>query len=460
MRITSPILRSAAAAALLLGLALPAAGAVDHRPFVEGPFSSGPEVTAKCLECHEQAATDLMKTTHWTWSSRQQINGKNVDRGKKNSINNYCVSIYANWQRCTSCHAGYGWADNSFDFTDPKRVDCLVCHDTTGTYQKAQAGAGMPVEQIDLLQVAQNVGKPGLVNCGTCHFYGGGGDAVKHGDLDSSMEYPDRKIDIHMATDGQALACQDCHKTENHLIKGHSMAVSPAGTDHISCTDCHGEAPHRESTINRHSAAVACQTCHIPTFAKQVPTKMSWDWASAGQDRPVEKDQHGMPGYSKAKGEVTWGKNMTPTYKWYNGEAGAYLLGDRMDPTRVTELSYPKGSIKDKKARIYPFKVHSGTQIYDKKHNYFITPQTFGKEGFWTTFDWKLAAENGMKASGLPFSGEYGFAPTIMYWRLNHMVAPKEQALGCLDCHGDNGRLNWRELGYKKDPMTGKSGRR
>ena len=59
-----------------------------------------------------------------------------------------------------------------------------------------------------------------------------------------------------------------------------------------------------------------------------------------------------------------------------------------------------------------------------------------------------------MKESGLPFSGEYGFAPTEMYWRIDHMVSPKEKALGCLDCHGDNGRMDWKKLGYKGDPMN------
>ena len=59
--------------------------------------------------------------------------------------------------------------------------------------------------------------------------------------------------------------------------------------------------------------------------------------------------------------------NVLPTYKWYNGQAGAYLLGDKMDPNKVTELNFPEGSIKDASAKIYPFKIHTGKQIYDKK---------------------------------------------------------------------------------------------
>lgn len=58
-----------------------------------------------------------------------------------------------------------------------------------------------------------------------------------------------------------------------------------------------------------------------------------------------------------------------------------------------------------------------------------------------------------MASTGLPYSGDYGFAETVMYWRINHMVAPKEQALSCLDCHGDSGRLDWQALGYKVDPL-------
>ncbi len=45
--------------------------------------------------------------------------------------------------------------------------------------------------------------------------------------------------------------------------------------------------------------------------------------------------------------------------------------------------------------------------------------------------------QTAIKSSGVPFSGEHGFAETIMYWPINHMMVPQEQALGCLDCHGD-----------------------
>jgi hypothetical protein len=59
-----------------------------------------------------------------------------------------------------------------------------------------------------------------------------------------------------------------------------------------------------------------------------------------------------------------------------------------------------------------------------------------------------------MKAAGQPYSGKYGFIETSMVWAVNHMVAPKEKALKCNDCHSEKGRLDWKALGYKGDPKN------
>jgi len=40
-----------------------------------------------------------------------------------------------------------------------------------------------------------------------------------------------------------------------------------------------------------------------------------------------------------------------------------------------------------------------------------------------------------MKQVGLPYSGDYGFVETVMYWPVNHMVAPKDQSVSCAECH-------------------------
>ncbi|HHK73693.1 MAG TPA: hypothetical protein ENJ57_00860, partial [Rhizobiales bacterium] len=39
------------------------------------------------------------------------------------------------------------------------------------------------------------------------------------------------------------------------------------------------------------------------------------------------------------------------------------------------------------------------------------------------------------------YSGEFGYINTISWWPITHMVAPKEQALACSECHAKQGRL-------------------
>ncbi len=46
-----------------------------------------------------------------------------------------------------------------------------------------------------------------------------------------------------------------------------------------------------------------------------------------------------------------------------------------------------------------------------------------------------------MEAAGLPYSGEYSFINTEMYWPLSHMVSSREESLKCIDCHSRDGRL-------------------
>jgi octaheme c-type cytochrome (tetrathionate reductase family) len=451
----------------------------DHAE-IEGPFETPMEVTATCLECHEDAAKEVMATTHWTWEKGQDVPGKGtVARGKKNAINNFCVSVGSNEPRCTSCHVGYGWKDGNFDFSDESRVDCLVCHDTTGTYKKPGAGAGMPAgftgnakmdkKPVDLVKVAQNAGMPTRDNCITCHAFGGGGNNVKPGDMSNAMRKPGKDLDVHMDAKGLNFSCQQCHKTDMHNFPGQSLLVSPGTTETVACTDCHGDSPHRyfptAAKYNKHAEKIACQTCHIAHFAKADGTKMSWDWSKAATSKAEAKEkkivkEHGHKTYIFKKGLFTYEDNVVPTYAWYNGTAGAYMIGDKIDPSKVTVLNQPQGSKDDESAKIMPFKVHTGKQIYDTKFNYLITPKVWGPKGdpdaFWVQFDWKKAAAAGMKISGLEFSGEYGFAPTASYWPINHQVDPKSKALKCLDCHKEGKRMDWKALGYAGDPMAKK----
>jgi len=436
---------------------------VDHSKFeiLAQKFETPQAVTEACLSCHNLTAHDVMKSSHWKWTKDYITDsGDTIQLGKKNIINNFCIGISSNEARCTSCHIGYGWKDHKFDFSDSKNIDCIVCHDRTGTYKKFPTAAGYPAKEDkkfgnkmfqapDYNKIAQNVGSPTKQNCGACHFVGGGGNNVKHGDIAMEMKKVTKNIDVHMAVDGANMECVDCHQSERHNITGNLYSIASDNTNRVSCEQCHTEQPHKNTIINQHTNKVACQTCHIPEYAKVSATKMSWDWSTAGKFNDdgsvmVKKDSAGNMIYHSFKGSFVWKNNVEPEYFWFNGKAKHYILGDKIDTTGSVQLNQLLGDYTDKKSKIIPAKVHSGRQIYDPVNNTMILPHLFGKDStsYWKNFDWDKAATTGMESVNLPYSGEYAFAPTQMYWPINHMVAPMDKSLQCSDCHSRNSRLS------------------
>jgi octaheme c-type cytochrome (tetrathionate reductase family) len=488
----------------------------DHRQFgvLHGPFADGPAVTRACLGCHNDAARQVMQTRHWTWvNSVETLAREDGHRvGKAGDVvNNFCIAVASNEPRCTSCHAGYGWKDREFDLADPTRVDCLVCHDQTGTYRKFPTGAGHPnyepvewpkgsgqiLEPPDLANIARHVGPTRRENCGACHFSGGGGDGVKHGDMDGSLARPGPGIDVHMAPDGGDFSCTVCHTTVEHRIAGpertlpardrHRHQLPGSDGDRLSCESCHTARPHglaADTAANRklddHTDVLACASCHVPTMARARPTKVWWDWSTAGERieladgtrqafvRHAEVGGHRVPVYDSQKGSFLWAVDAVPEYFWFDGHVEPTFLGDRVDDARpgretarrspggaydgldlerpVVTINRIRGSRDDPRARIWPFKVHRGKQPYDPVGKRLLVPKLFGAPGsgaFWSDFDWQAALAAGMAYAGDDWSGSYEFVQTEMFWPLAHMVAPKEAAVGCVECHrpGPEGRL-------------------
>lgn len=425
---------------------------VDHSKLdaLDRSFESPQQVTEACISCHTERHKEIMRSSHWNWERTGYIEGRGLASvGKKNLLNNFCIGAGANEQACAKCHIGFGMTNDHFDFKNASNVDCMVCHDNSDEYMKGSAMAGYPDRTVNLQAVAQSVGSPRKSNCGSCHFYSGGGNNVKHGDLEESLMACDKDVDVHMAANGMDMSCVTCHTAKNHVMKGRLYSVSSENTDRAYCEDCHTDSPHLIDQLNRHNAKVACQTCHIPIYAKVNATKMAWLWSKAGRlhdGKPyTEEDEQGNHKYMSIKGEFVWEKNVTPEYTWFNGTAGHYLLGDTVETIPV-DMNKLYGSYDDRDSRIIPVKVHRGDQIYDLQTKMLIQPKLFavaeGDSAYWKDFDWNLAAAAGMNRIGLPYSGQYDFVKTDMYWPVNHMVSPKDQSVGCAECHTRNqGRL-------------------
>jgi octaheme c-type cytochrome (tetrathionate reductase family) len=391
--------------------------------------------------------------------------------------------VNSNERLCSKCHAGYGYDNKDFDFQNQNNIDCVVCHDNTGTYQKSKpekgvklSGSGYPATGIDLNNVAQHVGYPQKNNCGSCHFFGGGGNNVKHGDLEKAQLHCTRELDVHMASKGKNppnLICQDCHQTEHHNITGHLYTVASSASNRTTCVQCHTDKPHQSKLLNSHFKTVACQTCHIPVYAKGAPTKIIWDWSTATRMGKDRKPVTGMdlPGstyvfegktYENVKihfdskhGTGVFQQNVAPEYVWFNGTANHHLLQDTIgDTTHALILNPLFGSYQDhikptdpeNPTKIWPVKVMRGKQPYDPVNGLLINPKLVGSRSsgaLWADYDWEASARKGMEYIGLPYSGQYAFMKTESMWLLNHEVAPADQALQCAECHNNtNSKLS------------------
>jgi len=447
------------------------------------------EGTESCMMCHEETANAYLDTGHFKWQGKSEriVGFENGTFGKNQLLNNFCIAVPSNEGRCTQCHTGYGYDDDNYDFNNPANVDCLVCHDQSGTYKKNTTTAGLPMPGIDLNVVAQSISmgaEPTRKACIGCHANAGGGDNVKHGDLSTDLIATTREYDVHMGVDGGDLSCVDCHGV-NHDPKDGAVNHGTAGMalhsihegEMKQCTDCHGgnalnihagtSAENVLTVANGAHQRLACQTCHIPAIARKISTKVEWYWADAGDgDRVPVLDPDGRPDYDKMKGSFVWSKDVRPVLRWYNGTWERKLIGvnDTYDSEPV-QMAVPQGSYDDPNAKIYPFKLMVGNQPVDTGNKIIMVPHLFGGKGgpnpYWAKYDWNLALQDGAAYTNRPYSGQFGFVDTEMLLTVNHEVAPAEQALGaggtpesCMDCHV-GGQYQWGQLGWTGDPLTG-----
>jgi len=462
-----------------------AGGAYSAEQLHKGYFTENPyEGTQSCLDCHGTIAEDVMDTAHFKWEGvASNIEGFEGEiHGKNDIINNFCVAVATNEGRCTQCHAGYGYSDETFAFNDPETVDCLVCHDQTNTYAKAKTTAGLPetVPPVDLDFVAQSVadndGVPTIENCIDCHAKAGGGDNVKHGDIAMALANTTREFDVHMGTDGLNFECVECHRVKKDAegnVLSHGIGGMPYHSvdegDMKQCDFCHDRTSEHvgstvETIVGLHPT-LACQVCHIPTFARDTSTKVEWYWADAGQDIvPIPVDPAtGRPTYDKKKGTFVWANNVRPTLRYFNGKYEKFLVGaNDVYASLPAVLAEPVGDYTDPNAMIYPFKKMIGNQPADANNQTVLVPHLFGSAGganaYWGNWDWNLALQDAANVTGQPYTGAYEFIDTVMYLSVNHEVAPAEQAYGmdgaCGDCHV-LGAIDWTELGWTDDPVTG-----
>ncbi len=433
--------------------ATPTPIAPSPTPDLSNPHASiqsydGPQT---CVDCHPSEAQSMLNSEHMQWV------------GKWKEVNTYCTAPEPADFACRSCHVSTGKVTN----LTVNDIDCLICHNdaykralgpqtnvvtvtdwtgaiktynfpvkVNGDYQFQPRYDLMP-PGTTMLSLARSVHLPTKTTCLNCHAKAGGGDGVKRGDIYMNLASPSltRVEDVHMSPAGGNLTCQDCHVPQNHLIpgKGIDLRVSEGGT--ITCQQCHS-GNHSSADINKHTARVACQTCHIPFFGKNTPTEMSRDWTKP------HWNPAGCNGQGAWIGEEVKASNVIPTYKFWNGTSDIYDFGETIQPVNgVFNMAAALGSIQD--GKLYPMKVHTSYQPWDS-----ATQRMVQYDVLWNfmTGKYNEAAARGMTFMGL--AGAPTWVTTSADQLITHGVEPKTNALQCTACHGTTSRMNLKALGY------------
>lgn len=411
--------------------------------------------TATCLKCHQTQGEEVFYSTHYQWlgetpymTSGPDIQGK-LDMG----VNSYCINTTGNWNGCGSCHTGLGARPETTISPDQlENVDCLICHQDEYKRKKVD-GFFIPDTEamsISMKLAAQTVHLPTRTGCLQCHAKGGGGDNLKRGDMALAHgNTADENFDVHMATSEGNLTCQSCHTTENHRMAGRGSDLRPTDLDvEMTCYSCHENkdklSGHSNRNIGRHIARVACQTCHIPTYAKNADDTTANEETEIHRDWQTPKNTTTAPIHPQS----TMAGYLTPRYRWWNGLSSSYLLFDQI-PTPLPETistSAPIGDVNSSDSKLYPFKYKTAYQPLDDSLNQLIALDT---SVYFATGSYIDATRAGLVNMGRDASTSVKWVTTDTYQLITHEVEPANKALTCNDCHNNTSIMDLTgELGY------------
>jgi len=316
--------------------------------------------------------------------------------------------------------------------------------------------------------------------------------------------------DVHAAA---GVDCIDCHTTRGHLMAKGTHTTTMMANDlpevEVTCLDCHDGAPHDPDTragraLNDHQEKLACQVCHIPSLHPDNMVRRDFAHTEWEEDPGIhlyhDAPKLNLPGEGIA-------------YVWWNGDctflgnpigdnpngAGLYRFYDA--PQRWPEFAgfdY-EGWYEDvmrpiaragRPSKIYPMKRFNGRQHIDLQN---IGPfggmfVPYNLPAYYRDGDPLAAARAEMDKPMMKMmygwmfkfylldrfmsymaidgwdTGSYEdvragrqvearWLPNDAMLEISHGIR-LEGALDCGDCHGPDGVMDWRALGYTPDEIA------
>ncbi len=380
------------------------------------------------------------------------------------------------------------------DVTDKSKdqIDCVLCH---GTTYNGGGEAGQRIVKTDAqengywslasVEDAKTVGgKVTAIACKRCHVNSGGKVFAPDGRMSKGYKYGTDYVaepyqltydngsgvqetamidsDVHAKA---GVRCAECHFIGEHKTQFGQHNVSWAHDkvpDTLDCSNanCHGTSPHKGSanyykdTLDKHTAYLACQTCHITHTGGLMKRDLRF---------PIAPKADGY--FYDFKDEVHYG--VAPEYRWFNGKSGGWE-GVLEGPCPIGPIGSLKGSRTGDGSKITAFKRYEALLWFDLG---VLQPVAYKLKDFLVDGDLEAAANKGMDDSGwLPAgSPPYNFKlrkalltiipfPMVCALKIDHGVQKGENALGyatkdnlngCNKCHSRDSSF-WKYLGYSK----------
>jgi hypothetical protein len=308
--------------------------------------------------------------------------------------------------------------------------------------RNATTGMFEPAAGLDMNLVVQKANiKPSRVNCLGCHAKAGGGDAVKRGDIAlASGTTSDTLYDTHMAKgQGGDIKCQGCHTFTAHRVAGRGSDIRPEDTTaEATCytSACHSTknsltSGHSTSAVNHHTGRVACQTCHIPKYAKNASDTTNTEATETNRDWRVAEWNATLNRYEPTP---TKANDLIPRYAFWDGTSwgnNAFDTAVLDSATGAYKISRPNGAINSAAGtKLYPFKYKTANQPL--ANGKLVTPKV---ATYFATGVYDTAVQDGLTYMGMP-GAAYTTVTTDELQVLNHQVPTATgNVLACAACH-------------------------
>ena len=355
-------------------------------------------------------------------------------------------------EKCENCHAGV-----YDDLLDSYHVQLITEEVSIEQWDPLFLDSSQTDYEKKLIVETDNI------NCIVCHYN-------KTGDADETIyltittdktcanqchqrDVPTRSVmwssENYAEYDAHAknkTGCIQCHTTFNHQIgRGNTIDRSDAtiltSQPMKQCIDCHTGVTHG-MVVDAH-VNVSCESCHIPLLpGGQLPGGRpikSIDWTAGYNDTTYQNENfqpklalfngivNGLPRPSK-KGD--YNATMKPfnviNITWWDEGKDADVL-ENPDSSNAWGNPLPLTEIRDADAN------NDGEVTIEEMREFDLTND------------------------GTPDYPNAIIRQLDLYYSVSHNIMGEKGALGektlwCADCHGNESRINWTQLGYESDP--------